>query len=86
MKKSKIVEYRIIGDFLTKFGYLVLGHTRCHQRLNYRPIQPNFTPIRPNFAPTAEISAQRRRLQSPARAEGEVSHGASILPTPGGRK
>jgi hypothetical protein len=32
----------------------------------------------------AAISRQWRRLQSPARAEGEVSHGASVLPTPGG--
>jgi hypothetical protein len=84
-KKSKIAEqYRIADDFLTKFGYLVSGCTRYHRRPNYRPIRPNFSPIRSNFAPTVVISEQRRRLQSPARAEGEVSHGASN--TGGGRK
>jgi hypothetical protein len=84
-KKSKIIEqYRIAGDFLTKFSYLVSGRTRCRRRPNYRPIRSNFSPIRPNFAPTTAIFGQRRRLQSPARAEGEVSHGASVRPTPGG--
>jgi hypothetical protein len=83
-KKSKIAkQYRIAGDFLTKFGYLVSGRTRCRWRPNYRPIRPNFSPIRSNFAPTAAISGQRHRLQSPAWVEGEVSHGASVRPTPG---
>jgi hypothetical protein len=84
-KKSKIIEqYRITSDFLTKSGYLMSGRTRCRQQLNYQPIRSNFAPIRPNFAPTAVISGQRCWLQSPAQAEGEVSHGASVLPTPGG--
>jgi hypothetical protein len=85
MKKSKIIEqYRIAGDFLIKFDYLMSGRTRCRWRPNYRPIRPNFALIRSNFAPTTTISGQRRRLQSPARVEGEVSHGASVVPTPGG--
>jgi hypothetical protein len=57
LKKSKIAEqYRIPIDFLTKFGYHVLGRTRCRRRPNYRSIWPNFTP-------TTAISRQRRRLQ-----------------------
>jgi hypothetical protein len=84
-KKSKITEqYRIASDFLTKFGYLVSGRTRCRRRPNYQPIRPNSAPIQPNFAPTVAISRQRRRLKSSAQAEGEVSHRASVLSTSGG--
>jgi hypothetical protein len=40
-----------------------------------------FSRILPLFS---RILLQRRWFQSPARAKGEVSHGASVLPTPGG--
>jgi hypothetical protein len=48
LKKSKIIEqYRIAGDFLTKFGCLVSGRTRCRRRPNYR--RAEFLPYSAEF-------------------------------------
>jgi hypothetical protein len=54
--------------------------TRCHQRPNYL----NFGPIQSNLEPPPVISSAGGRLLSPARAEGELTHGTSVLLTPGG--
>jgi hypothetical protein len=69
------------------FNKIRLPYVRLHLLSPVTELSANsaeFLPYSTEFCSKDGNFWTRRRLQSPARAEGEVSHGASVLPTPGG--